>query len=176
MVGFTGGPGAAYGLRLLEVLRDGLVDAHLVMCGCARAGVRAQTDRSADEVAALAAHRDSEWNQAARVSSGSFLTAGMIVAPCSTRSLASIALGYANTLIHRAADVTIKEGRPLALLVADPALGPVDLEHLDRVSSVPGVTVLRVPPSPDASVLDGAVLGLLDVLGLSDLPERAPRG
>ncbi|HEX9122134.1 MAG TPA: UbiX family flavin prenyltransferase [Actinomycetota bacterium] len=166
IVGFTGGPGAAYGVRLLEALREAGHETHLVMCGCAAASLREQTGTDARSILALAAQTYNEWNQAARISSGSFLTAGMIVAPCSTRSLASIAYGYANNLIHRAADVTIKEGRPLAVLIADPRLGGVDLENLDRLGSVPGVTVIRVPPAADPSSLDGAISALVDVLEL----------
>jgi polyprenyl P-hydroxybenzoate/phenylacrylic acid decarboxylase-like protein len=172
-VGFTGGPGAVYGVRLLRTLRDIGTETHLVMCGCAAASVREQTGLDADTVQALAAQTHNEWNQAARISSGSFLTAGRVIAPCSTRSLASIAYGYANNLIHRGADVTIKEGRPLAVLVADPTLGRVDLENLDRLGAVPGVTVIRVPPSPDDASLDGAISALLDVVGLAPAPSRA---
>ena len=173
VVGFTGGPGADYGIRLLESLRQRSIQTHLVMCGCAHEGIREQTGLDPRQVVGLASHTDNEWNQAALISSGSFITAGMIVAPCSTRSLGSIALGYANNLIHRAADVTIKEGRPLALLVADPALGAVDLGNIERLSSVPGVTVIRVPPQPEPVALEGAVAGLLEVLGVS--MGRTPR-
>ncbi|MFB3737349.1 MAG: UbiX family flavin prenyltransferase [Candidatus Velamenicoccus archaeovorus] len=165
-MGLTGGPGAAYGVHVLRTLRALDADAHLVMCSCAVRAVREQTGLEPDAVRDLAGHTYDEWNQAARISSGSYLTVGMVVAPCSTRSLASITYGYANNLIHRAADVTLKEGRPLAVLVADPLLGPVDLDNVDRLGSVPGVTVIRMPPAPDAATLDGAISALLDVVGL----------
>jgi polyprenyl P-hydroxybenzoate/phenylacrylic acid decarboxylase-like protein len=167
VVGITGGPGAEYGVHVLRTLANLEVDAHLVMCGCAADTIRQRTGLEAEDVLALAPRAYHEWNQAARISSGSFLTAGMIVTPCSTRSLASIAHGYANNLIHRAADVTIKEGRPLAVLVADANLGRVDVENVRWLGSVPGVTIIRVTPEPDKSALDSAMAALLDAVTLS---------
>src|SRR5581483_8044385 len=128
VVGLTGHPEAGLGVRLLELLRDAPIETHLVMCGCARDWVARTTGRTAEDVSRLADHVYDEANQAAKISSGSFLTAGMIVAPCSSRSLGSIAIGYASNLIHRAADVTLKEGRRLVLLVPASALGPGSAE------------------------------------------------
>jgi len=141
VVGLTGEVGTRHGVRLLELLRPTPVETHLVLCSCARRGIREETGRPPEEVQALADRAYGEWNQAAKISSGSFLTLGMVVAPCSRRSLASISLGYANTLIHRAADVTMKEGRPLVLLVDDAAFGELEARHAARLGSVPHVRV-----------------------------------
>ncbi len=163
VVGFTGGPGAAYGVRLLEVLRATPVETHLVMCPCARQRVAHETGRAPEEVVALADRVYGWRNQAARISSGSFLTAGMVVAPCSARSLASIALGLASNLIHRAADVTLKERRRLVLLVAPEVLGPLQGDHLRRLADA-GAAV--VAPQGGAGGLDGTVGGILDRFGI----------
>lgn len=145
VVGLTGVADTWIGLRLLEMLRGTEIESHVVMCGC----VRTEDARAADRVMDLSDRTYDEWNQAAKISSGSFLTLGMVVAPCSARSLRSIAMGYANTLIHRAADVTMKEGRPLDLLVTDGTLAPSDRRHVERLSNVPGVRVLPTIGSPE---------------------------
>ncbi len=167
VVGLTGHPEAGLGVRLLELLRDAPIETHLVMCGCARDWVARTTGRTAEDVSRLADHVYDEANQAAKISSGSFLTAGMIVAPCSSRSLGSIAIGYASNLIHRAADVTLKEGRRLVLLVPASALGPGSAESVARLRAVPGAVVAPIEPSerPDR-VLERA-LGLLELSPVS---------
>lgn len=173
MVGLTGGPGSAYGVRVLEALRAARVESHVVMCGCARSWIGRETGRDPDAVLRLAHRTYPEANQAARISSGSFITAGMIVAPCSTRSLASIASGYANNLIHRAADVTIKEGRRLVLVVGEPELGAIDMENLARMSLVPGVTVCR-PRSGGAADTDATIADALELFGIDRRAGRSP--
>jgi 4-hydroxy-3-polyprenylbenzoate decarboxylase len=172
VIGLTGGPGAFFGVRLLEMLQDTPVETHLVICGCARNTILAETGCDPDDVRRLADRSYHEANQAARVSSGSFLTAGMIVAPCSTRSLGSIANGYANNLIHRAADVTIKEGRRLALLVDAPSLSAIDEENLLRMNAVPAVTVSHPNGSGPAAV-DATVTELLALFGIRRQPPGA---
>lgn len=169
VVGLTGGPGAAYGVRLLEVLRAARVETHVVVCGCARGSIGRETGRDPDSVLGLAHRTYPETNQAARISSGSFITSGMIVAPCSTRSLASIASGYANNLIHRAADVTIKEGRRLVLVVGEPELGAIDLDNLERVSLVPGVAVARASWGNGAG-MDATIADALALFGIDGAP------
>ena len=133
VVGLTGGPGAAFGVRLLEVLARLPVETHLVMCRSASRAIAPETGRVPDEVRGLADRVYAERNQAARISSGSFLTLGMAIAPCSPSTLSSIGLGLATNLVHRAADVTIKEGRPLVLLVPGGGLGPFRAEALGRL-------------------------------------------
>lgn len=141
------------GVRLLEALRDAGEETHLVMTAAA---ARALGDREA-AVQALADRCYAERNQAARISSGSFLTRGMVVAPCDTGSLAAIAMGFATNLVYRAADVTLKESRPLVLGLVGDRLGHAEREHLERAALVPGLVTLR---------LDGGVDELLAALGV----------
>lgn len=150
VVGLTGPVETRMGIRLLELLRPTRIESHVVMCGCVR---EVDGSAAADRVLELADRTYDEWNQAAKISSGSYLTLGMVVAPCSARSLRAIAMGYANTLIHRAADVTMKEGRPLDLLMAGGALGPSDARHAERLSSVPGVRVIQTASGAPDDVL-----------------------
>src|SRR5688500_3685955 len=116
VVGITGATGVIYGVRLLERLREAGVETHLVL---SRWGVRTllhETSYTLKQVEALASAVHAPQDMGAAIASGSFRTAGMVVAPCSAKSLAAIAHGYGDNLIHRAADVTIKERRPLVLL------------------------------------------------------------
>jgi 4-hydroxy-3-polyprenylbenzoate decarboxylase len=169
VVGITGAEGAAYGVRLLEVLRGTSLETHLVMCDCSRDRVRLDTGRDPEDIRRLAHRAYAPWNQAARISSGSFLTEGMIVAPCSTKSLASIAIGLAGNLVHRAADVTLKEGRQLVLLVGEPPFPAIHREHLRRLSDA-GAVVLPAAPSRDERSIDAAIGRLLDRFGIEPMP------
>jgi len=144
-VGMTGATGAIYGIRILEVLRDTPVETHLIMSSWARKTIVAETGRNPDEVIDMADYVYEEDNQAARLSSGSFLTGGMVVAPCSMKTLAAIANGYAENLIHRAADVSLKEGRKLLLLVRESPLNVIHLENMLRLARI-GVVIM--PPVP----------------------------
>lgn len=145
IVGMTGATGAIYGIRTLEVLRDTPIETHLVMSTWARKTIVAETGRNPDEVAAMADFIYEEDNQAARLSSGSFLTGGMIVAPCSMKSVAAIANGFADNLIQRAADVSLKEGRKLLLLVRESPLNAIHLENMLRLARM---NVVIMPPVP----------------------------
>ncbi len=171
VIGLTGETGVLYGVRLLEMLAPTSIETHAIMCSCARRGI-SSTGRDPRHVAALADRTYGEWNQAARLSSGSFLTMGMLVAPCSPRSLGSIALGYANTLIHRAADVTMKEGRPLSLLLPVERLLDADRRHIARLEQVPGVRVGVARPQPSSAQADTVLRGMLTLLGIE--PDGAP--
>lgn len=166
VVGLTGERGARYGVRILELLRPTPVESHVVMCACVRRGLPAETGRDAAAVLALADHTYGEWNQAARISSGSFLTLGMVLAPCSERSLASIALGYANTLIHRAADVTMKEGRPLELLLATGSLDRANERHVDLLGQVPGVKLRASTATGDRDEVEAVASDVLEGFGI----------
>jgi flavin prenyltransferase len=157
IVAMTGVDGARYGIGLLEALRQMSVEAHLVMCPCARQAIRAQTGRDPDLVRRLASCSYHPYNQAARISSGSFLTKGMVIAPCSVRSMSAIVNGYATTLVARAADVTLKERRPLVLLVNESPLSSIQVENLRRAAAVPGVVVSW----PGRQAADEVVDGLL---------------
>jgi 4-hydroxy-3-polyprenylbenzoate decarboxylase len=161
IVAMTGAPGTSYGVRLLEALRDGPVETHLVMCGCSRRAILAETGRDPAAVRRLAAHAYQPANQAARISSGSFLTAGMVIAPCSPLTVARIVTGLAGNLVQRAADVVLKEGRPLLLAVGEPPAGDFQVANLRRAAQVPGVAVAQLPP-PGSEPADRVVAGLLE--------------
>jgi 4-hydroxy-3-polyprenylbenzoate decarboxylase len=168
VVGITGATGAIYGIRALEVLRDTPVETHLVVSEWARRTILAETDWKPDEVRALADHVWEETDGSAPPAGGSFLTRGMIVSPCSMKSLAAIANGISDNLIHRAADVTIKEGRKLVLLVCQPELSLFQMENLARLHDVPQVVVLSPPNEyqTSAEAAEETVANLLDHFGI----------
>jgi 4-hydroxy-3-polyprenylbenzoate decarboxylase len=144
----AGGEGFAYGIRLLEVLEDGPFETHLVLTPEAEHAL-------GDELAGvreLADHCYAHGNQAARISSGSFLTVGMVVAPCDRRSLAAISMGLATNLVYRSADVTLKERRPLVLGVPEAPTSAVDEENAVRALRVPGLSIVPLAGPPEVAV------------------------
>jgi flavin prenyltransferase len=145
VVAMTGATGAIYGVRILETLRDTPVETHAIISAWAEKTIAAETEWNPAGVMELADHLYDENNQAARLSSGSFLTGGMIVAPCSMKTLSAIANGYSDNLISRAADVTLKEGRKLLLLVRESPLNAIHLENMLRLARL-GVVIM--PPAP----------------------------
>lgn len=145
VVAITGASGAVYGIRLLERLRDLPVETHLIVSRWARVTIEQETDASFADVKALADVVYAENDQAAAVSSGSFATRGMVIAPCSTKTLAGIATGFAYNLVCRAADVTLKERRPLVLAVRETPLNSLHLRNMLTLSEL-GATIL--PPTP----------------------------
>lgn len=140
VVGITAVERLGYVVRLLEVLRELGIETHVVTSAEARSASDADAIRA---VESLAACLYQPTNQAARISSGSFLVDAMIIAPCCPSAAGAIAYGVGRDLIHRAADVTIKEGRPLVLLVVDDALSPIVLDNLARLEAINGVSVVR---------------------------------
>ena len=146
VVGICGATGAIYGIRLLEVLR-GLpeVETHLVISKAGERTITWETSYTVDEVGKLATVRYPAGDVGAALSSGSFPTAGMVVAPCSVKTLAAIAHGYTDNLLSRAADVTLKEGRRLALLVRE---APLTLAHIRNMEACAEMGAIIVPPVP----------------------------
>ncbi|MFD4675654.1 UbiX family flavin prenyltransferase [Lentzea sp. NPDC058450] len=145
VVGMTGATGAAIGIRLLEALGAVGVETHLVLSKWARATIEMETDFSVRQVQSLADHVYSSHDQAAAISSGSFRTDGMIVAPCSMKTLAAIRMGYGEGLIPRAADVTLKERRRLVLI---PRETPLNEIHLENMLALTRMGAVMVPPMP----------------------------
>jgi flavin prenyltransferase len=146
VVGITGASGSIYGIRLLEVLRTTTdIELHLVVSVAGKRTLVEETDYSLAEVEALAHHRYDVKDIGATLASGSFRTGGMVVAPCSIKTAAAIAACYADTLIARAADVTLKEGRPLILLVRET---PLHLGHLRVLTSLAEMGAVVLPPMP----------------------------
>ncbi len=145
VVGITGASGAIYGVRILEVLRSMSVETHLVVTDPARLTIRVETERTPEEVLALASHTYTPEDFAAPIASGSRATAGMVVAPCSIKTLSAIAHSHADNLLVRAADVTLKEGRPLLLVVRET---PLHVGHLRLMVRAAENGAIIFPPIP----------------------------
>jgi 4-hydroxy-3-polyprenylbenzoate decarboxylase len=171
VVGITGATGVIYGVRLLERLREVGVETDLVL---SRWGVRTllhETRLSRSDVEALATTVHAVNDMGASISSGSYRHHGMVVAPCSARTLAAIAHGYGDGLIHRAADVTLKERRPLVLLVRE---APLSVLHLENMLSLARMGAVILPPVPAFyqrprtidDLVNHSVARVLDSLGI----------
>src|SRR6187397_2919427 len=145
ILGISGATGVVYGVRLLERLREAGVETHLVISRWGARTLLHETSWSREAVEALAHTVYAPGDMGAAISSGSFRTDGMIVAPCSAKTLAAIAHGTGDTLIHRAADVILKERRKLIMVVRETPLSEVHLENMLKLSRM-GVTML--PPMP----------------------------
>jgi flavin prenyltransferase len=145
IVGITGATGTIFGIRVLEMLRDTDVETHLVLSRWAARALVHETSYTVEQVTALATRVYPLTDQGAAISSGSFLTMGMVVVPCSMRTLAAIAHGLGDNLIHRAADVILKERRRLVLAVREAPLSDIHLENMLKLSRM-GVVIC--PPMP----------------------------
>ena len=145
IVALTGASGIVYGVRLLERLRDAGVPSHLVMSKWAIQTLLHETTYSVDAVKQLATDVHAAEDFGAAISSGSFVTRGMVVVPCSMRTLAAIATGSGTNLIHRAADVVLKERRKLVLVPREAPLSDIHLEHMLRLSRMGTVIFPPVP-------------------------------
>jgi len=146
VVGISGATGAIYGIRLLELLRERCdVERHLIISRWAEETIRLETDYTVEQVKALADVVYDADDMGAAVSSGSFLTCGMVILPCSMKTLSAIANGYDHDLLARAADVTLKEGRTLVLCPRETPLNAIHLENMLKLSRL-GVRI--VPPIP----------------------------
>lgn len=188
VVGVTGSTGAIYGIRLLEALRrvpD--VEIHLVLSAPAKRTLVEETDRSVSAVEALAHVVYDNRDIGAALASGSFRTAGMVVAPCSVKTLSALANCHADTLISRAGDVTLKEGRPLIALVRETPLHVGHLRQMLALAEMGGIVLPPMPafynrPKTIDALVDHTVGRVLDRLGLPNdlVPEwagtRGPRG
>ena len=147
MIGMTGATGAIYGIRLLELLREHSdCSRHLIISPWAEETITYETGYTVPQVRSLADEVYDVRDLAAPVSSGSFQTLGMVVLPCSMKTLSAIAHGYDDNLIVRAADVTIKEGRPLVLC---PRESPLSAIHLENMLKLSRLGVKLVPPMPN---------------------------
>jgi 4-hydroxy-3-polyprenylbenzoate decarboxylase len=145
IVGITGATGVIFGVRLLEVLRGSECETHLVISKWAARTLAHETDYSAEKVQALATRCYASQDQGAAISSGSFQTAGMVIVPCSVKTLGAIASGAGDNLIHRAADVVLKERRKLVLVVRESPLHDIHLENMLKLSRLGAVIVPPVP-------------------------------
>lgn len=174
IVGITGATGIIYGVRLLERLREASVETHLVMSRWGGRTLLHETSYTREQVEALAHVSYPASDMGAAISSGSFQTAGMIVAPCSAKTLAAIAHGYGDSLIHRAADVVLKERRKLVLSVREAPLSDIHLENMLKLSRMGAVILPPMPafyhqPKSLDDIVDHTVARMLDQLGV-DVP------
>lgn len=146
IVAITGASGVIYGIRLLETLaRDRALETHLILTSAGRATMAQETDWKSKDVEALASVVHPNSNIGASIASGSFETLGMIVAPCSVKTLSAIANSYSADLVARAADVQLKEGRPVVLLVRET---PLHSGHLRLMQQAAGNGAVIMPPVP----------------------------
>lgn len=172
VVGISGASGVIYGIRMLEVLQAVAgVETHLVMSTAAAQTISLETDHNAAAVEALADVTYRFRDIAAAIASGSFLTMGMIVLPCSMKTLSGIALSYSDNLLLRAADVTLKDRRPLILV---PRETPFHLGHLRLLTQVTEMGAIVAPPMPAFyhrpqsvdDIINQTVNRLLDLLSI----------
>ena len=171
IVGITGASGVRYGVRLLEILRDLPVESHLVLSKAAEVTIAYETDLKIAEVTALADVTYPVADIGAAISSGSFQTLGMVIAPCSVRSLSEIATGVTSTLLTRAADVVLKERRRLVLMLRETPLHTGHLRSMLAVSEMGAVIAPPVPgfyakPESIDEMVDHSVGRVLDLFGL----------
>ncbi|HEX8570015.1 MAG TPA: UbiX family flavin prenyltransferase [Caulobacteraceae bacterium] len=177
VVGVSGASGVVYGVRVLDALRDLGVESHLVVTRAAGLTLASETGVTPEELSAKAAVTHRLADVGASIASGSFKTLGMIVAPCSVRTMSEIATGVTSSLLTRAADVTLKERRPLVLMVRET---PFHLGHLRTMVRLAEMGAIIAPPLPafyakPASIedlVDQSVGRALDLFGLSWAPTR----
>ena len=171
VIGMTGASGTIYGVRLLEALQSSPVETHLVMTDAAKQVAGLEMGKTDGEVEALADFSYANDNMAASIASGSFLTMGMIIAPCSIKTLSAIAQCRCDTLLTRAADVVLKERRRLVLVVRET---PLHLGHLRMMTEVTEYGAVVLPPVPGfyhepktiAQIVDQTVGKMIDQSGI----------
>lgn len=172
VVGVSGATGTVYAVRLLELARQAGIETHVVLSDAAKAVARLETDANESTFAALAHRLYGEREFAAGPASGSWRSLGMVVCPCSMASLAAIANGLGTNLLHRAADVTLKERRPLVLVVRESPYNRIHLENMLKAHDA-GATILPASPGfygkpagiPD--LVDQIVGRILDHIGVA---------
>ena len=177
VVGISGASGAIYGVRVLDALRELGVESHLIVTKAALLTLSQETDLAPDALSARASVVHKLADVGATIASGSFRTLGMIVAPCSVRTMSEIATGVTSSLLTRAADVTLKERRPLVLMVRET---PFHLGHLRTMTALAEMGATIAPPLPAfyarpgsiEEMVDQSVGRALDLFGLDWSPTR----
>ncbi len=159
IVGISGASGVVYGIRLLEILRDLRIETHLVMSRSAEITIAHETDLKIADVQALATKTYAQHDIGAAISSGSFKTRGMIVAPCSVRSMSEIATGVTSGLLTRAADVVLKERRRLVLMVRET---PLHTGHLRTMTQLSEMGAIVAPPVPAFYARPASIEAMVD--------------
>lgn len=170
IVGISGASGAIYGIRLLELLSGTDIETHLVLSKAAQATITYETDLTPSDVKALADEVHSHGDIGATIASGSFKTAGMIIAPCSIKTMSEISSGITGNLMSRAADVCLKERRRVVLAVRET---PLHLGHIRTMANVTEMGAIVYPPVPAfyaqpdnlQDMVDHSVGRMLDLFG-----------
>ena len=179
VIAITGASGVIYGIRTLEALKELKVETHLIMSEWGEKTIAIETDKTGNQVRLLASYVYDDKNMAAPVSSGSFKVDGMVVIPCSMKTLASIANGLDDTLVSRAASVCIKESRKVVVVPREAPLSRIHLENMRKLSGVPNVVIMPAMPGfyhrPKTmdDLIDHVVGKVLDQFGIEhDLYKR----
>ena len=169
VIGFSGASGIIYGIRLLEVLHSINIQTFLIVSEWAKKNIEIETDKTLEYVKSLSSINYDNFKLDASVSSGSFLHDGMVIVPCSMKSLSSIANGYDDTLISRAASVTLKESRKLILVPRETPLSRIHLENMIKLQDAGAIILPAMPgfyhkPSSIDEIVDHLVGKILDQL------------
>ena len=171
IVGISGASGVIYGVRLLSLLKETEYETHLIISSSGRLNIKIETDYKPDDVEAMADYVHDNKNMAAPLASGSFLTEGMIVAPCTIKSLSGIANSYNDNLLVRASDVTLKEKRKLVLVVRET---PLHKGHLHLMTTAADMGAHILPPVPSFyhqpktidDIIDQTIGKIFDYMGI----------
>jgi 4-hydroxy-3-polyprenylbenzoate decarboxylase len=171
VIGISGASGVTYGVRILELLKNTDYETHLIISNSGQLNLRIETGFAPEQVAAMATYVYDDHDMAAAVSSGSFLTEGMIVAPCTIKTLSGIANSYTTNLLVRAADVTLKEKRKLVLVVRET---PLHKGHLRLMSLAADIGAHILPPVPSfyhkpktiQDIVDQTIGKVFDYMGI----------
>jgi flavin prenyltransferase len=178
IVGITGASGVIYGIRFLEILKDLGIESHLILSKGAKKNILIETDFSIEDVEKKADRVYDDKNLGAAVSSGSFKTDGMVIVPCTVKTLSGVANSYNENLIVRSADVTLKEGRKLVLVVRETPLHKGHLKLMYKAADLGGIILPPVPafyirPKKIEDLIDHTLGKVFDLMGIdSSLYER----
>ncbi len=178
IVGITGASGSIIGVKLIKTLVTLNVECHLILSKWGRQTLEHETEYTYSEISSIANYTYNSGEMSASISSGSFITDGMIIAPCSMRTLAAIANGNGDTLIHRSADVVIKEKRPLLIMPREMPLSSIHLENMLKLSKLGVIIMPPVPafynlPSTIEDIINHFVARILDQFDIAnDLTNR----
>jgi 4-hydroxy-3-polyprenylbenzoate decarboxylase len=178
VIGFSGASGIIYGIRLLEILHSINIQTYLIISEWAKKNIEIETDKTLEYVKSLSSVNYDNFKLDASVSSGSFLHDGMVIVPCSMKSLSSIANGYDDTLISRAASVTLKESRKLIIVPRETPLSRIHLENMVKLQEAGAIILPAMPgfyhkPSTIEQIIDHLVGKILDQLNIKhDLFKR----
>lgn len=172
IVGISGASGVIYGVRLLEELKNLNVKTHLVITRTGEKVIELETDLTKNDLIALATYHHDVDALTSPISSGSFKTDGMVIVPCSMKTLAGIATGYSSNLLLRAADITLKERRPLVLVPRETPLSIIHLENMYKVARAGAIVLPAMPgfyhkPKSVDDLVNHVIGKILDVFGFN---------